>query len=68
MNNELSKRERDVLELVAKGMTNKKIADNLHISPVTVMTYVTNLKNKLTANSKLQLVIEAIKRGLIDVR
>jgi RNA polymerase sigma factor (sigma-70 family) len=51
----LSVREREVLTLVADGLTNKAIAQRLYISPNTVKTHVASLLNKLNAQTRVQL-------------
>ena len=60
----LSAREREVLALVAKGQTNKAIANALYVSPNTVKTHVTSLLHKLQADSRVQLAAIATKHGL----
>lgn len=50
-NYELSKREIEVLNLVAKGYTNKKIAESLIIAPSTVFSHIIHIANKLKVNS-----------------
>ena len=67
-NNEpLSTRELEVLQSVANGLTNAKIAERLSISPKTVDNHRTNLMRKLGVNSSASLIVEAVKSGLIDV-
>ena len=61
----LSERERDVLELVAKGYTFVEIAGLLQVSPHTVMTYVKRTYRKLHVGSKTEAVYEARKMGLL---
>lgn len=60
----LTKREREVLGLIAKGLTGKKIAAKLFISPKTVDTHRTNIMRKLNAHSVAELVNYAIKLGV----
>ncbi|HUC82067.1 MAG TPA: response regulator transcription factor, partial [Flavisolibacter sp.] len=62
----LTKREKEILKLVAEGMSNQEIADQLFISLRTVETHRLNLSQKLGAKNTASLVKEAIKRGLID--
>jgi len=50
----LSDREREVLDLVAAGMTNRQIADRLYISEKTAATHVSNILGKLQASSRAQ--------------
>jgi DNA-binding NarL/FixJ family response regulator len=60
----LTEREREVLELVARGMSNAEIADHLTISPATAKTHVAHLLTKLDARDRIQLVILAYQSGL----
>ena len=62
----LTKREIEILKLVAEGLSNQQIADKLFISLRTVETHRLNLSQKLAAKNTATLVKEAIKRGLID--
>jgi DNA-binding NarL/FixJ family response regulator len=61
----LTDREREVLELVAQGMSNAEIADQLTISPATAKTHVAHLLTKLDARDRVQLVILAYQSGLV---
>lgn len=61
----LTKREEEILALVAKEMTSQEIADKLFISLRTVQTHRLNLAQKLGVNNTAGLVNEAYKRGLI---
>ncbi len=60
----LNDREREILQLIAEGHTNKKIADILCISPKTVDNHRTNLMRKLDIHSTAALVRWATKRGI----
>jgi DNA-binding NarL/FixJ family response regulator len=62
----LTMREREVLELLARGTTYAEIADKLTISPRTAETHRTNLLRKLELTSQSDLTLYAIQRGLID--
>lgn len=64
----LSKRERQVLELVAGGMTNPQIGSQLGISPKTVARHRERIMSKLDMHSAADLVKFAIRTGLIDAR
>jgi DNA-binding NarL/FixJ family response regulator len=64
---ELSPRELEVLFLVAKGFTNKEVAQQLFISDKTARNHVTSFLLKLDANDRTQAVTTAIERGLIRV-
>jgi DNA-binding NarL/FixJ family response regulator len=61
----LTKRELEILELIAKENTNQEIADKLFISLRTVQTHRLNITQKLDAKNTAALVKEAYKRGLI---
>ena len=64
---ELSSRERDILTAVARGKTNKEIADELNLSVHTVMTHRKNISHKLGINYISGLTVYAILNKLIDV-
>ena len=61
----LTKREMEILSLVAKELTNQEIADQLFISVRTVETHRINLSQKLGVHNTAGLVNEAYKRGLV---
>jgi len=61
----LSPRERDVLELLAEGCSNRQIAARMFIAETTVKGYVAALLSKLGVDSRLQAVVQAAKRGLV---
>jgi DNA-binding NarL/FixJ family response regulator len=62
----LTERECEVLQLVAAGLSNGEIADQLHISPATAKTHVAHLLTKLDARDRVQLVIIAYQAGLVQ--
>jgi DNA-binding NarL/FixJ family response regulator len=62
---ELSQRELEVLTLVAKGQTNKQIAELLFISDKTARNHVISCLTKLGANDRTEAATTAIRRGLI---
>ncbi|KAA9325149.1 response regulator [Adhaeribacter soli] len=62
----LTKREKEILKLIAEENTNQEIADKLFLSLRTVETHRFNLTQKLEAKNTASLVKEAIKRGIID--
>ena len=62
----LTKREKEILKLVADGLSNQEIADKLFISLRTVETHRLNLNQKLDVKNTAGIVKEAMKRGLID--
>jgi DNA-binding NarL/FixJ family response regulator len=61
----LTDRERDVLTLIARGLTNHELAAHLHLSVATVKTHVGRLLAKLHARDRAQLVITAYETGLV---
>ena len=63
----LTEREVEVLALVARGMSNGEIADELVISPATAKTHVAHLLAKLDARDRVQLVILGYQSGLAKV-
>lgn len=65
--NELSARERDILAAVAKGKTNKEIADEFNISVYTVISHRRNISQKLGINSIPGLTVYAIMNKLVDM-
>lgn len=61
----LTQRERDVLRLLADGMSNEEIGKNLFISPETVRTHVRKAMAKLDADTRTQAVATALRQSLI---
>ncbi|MCX8007228.1 MAG: response regulator transcription factor [Coriobacteriia bacterium] len=61
----LSAREHEVLDLMARGMTNLQIAHSLWVSEATVKTHVSRILHKLRASDRAQAVLEAVRRGLV---
>lgn len=62
----LSDREREVLELIAKGHTNREVADKLALSVKTVETYRARLMDKLSLRTRAELVRYALEHGLLS--
>ena len=63
----LSEREREVIRLVAMGLSNKEIAERMFIAVNTVMTHRRNISRKLDIHSAAGLTIYAIVNGIINV-
>ena len=63
----LTKQELCVLELVAKGMINKQIAEELNISIATTKAHLESIYKKLNAHNRVQAVVKAITLQLIEV-
>jgi DNA-binding NarL/FixJ family response regulator len=62
----LSARERQVLALIAEGLTGKEIAERLFLSPNTVERHRTNIMNKLGLRNRAELIRFAIEKGATD--
>jgi DNA-binding NarL/FixJ family response regulator len=63
----LTEREIEVLKLIAKGCSNKIVADRLHISEDTVKGHVRNILEKLRANDRTHAVTIALHRGYFEI-
>lgn len=63
----LTRRECEVLQLLAEGKSNKKIGETLYISEKTVKNHVSNILQKMNCDDRTQAVIEAIKNGWVEV-
>jgi two-component system, NarL family, nitrate/nitrite response regulator NarL len=61
--NSLTERERDILNLVAEGLTNREIGERLHLAEKTVKHYMTNVLHKLQVRSRVEAALLAQKRG-----
>lgn len=66
--NELTRREYDVLKLLAEGFFNKEIASTLNISERTVKNHVSNIFKKIGVSDRTQAAVFAIKNGLADFK
>jgi len=62
----LTRRERDVVGLVALGLSNEEIAEHLFVSPLTAKTHVNRAMTKLAARDRAQLVVIAYQCGLVS--
>ena len=63
----LSPRESEVLEAIARGMTNKDVADALAIGEQTVKNHVTSILRKLAVNGRTQAVLYALRKSWIGI-
>ncbi|MFJ6658889.1 response regulator [Streptomyces sp. NPDC091377] len=63
--NALTEREREVMRLVAQGLTNDEIAAHLVLSPATAKTHVSRIMTKLDVRDRSQLVVLAYESGMI---
>jgi DNA-binding NarL/FixJ family response regulator len=61
----LTEREREVLALVAQGLSNEEIATRLYLSPLTTKTHVSHIMTKLGTRDRAQLVVIAYESGLV---
>lgn len=64
----LTKRECEVLQMLADGKSNRGIGEGLYISEKTVKNHVSNILQKMNVNDRTQAVVTAIKNGWVEVR
>ena len=64
---QLSDREREVLNLMAKGKSNQAMASELYISEATIKFHITNILSKLQVSDRTQAVLVALKRGIANL-
>lgn len=64
----LTRRECEVLQLLADGQSNRAIGETLFISEKTVKNHVSNILQKMNVNDRTQAVVTAIKNGWVEVR
>jgi two-component system response regulator NreC len=62
----LTSREREILQVLAEGGSNKEIAASLGLSPYTVETHRRNLQEKLNLHSLAELILYAVRKGVIS--
>jgi len=62
----LTSREKELLQLIAEGKTNKEIASLLNLSPFTVETHRANILQKLNLHSVPQLILYAVRKGIVS--
>jgi len=63
----LSRRELEVLTLVAQGLNNRTIAETLFISENTVKNHIRNIHEKLQVHSRMEAVVRAVREGLLQI-
>jgi DNA-binding NarL/FixJ family response regulator len=63
---DLSEREREVFRLIARGLSNGEIAQELYISETTVKTHITHILQKLNLRDRVQAVVLAYQPGLFE--
>ena len=64
---DLTPRELEALEMLAEGLSNKQIAAHLNISEHTAKFHVNSILNKLSAGTRTEAVMRALRRGLLRV-
>jgi two-component system, NarL family, response regulator LiaR len=64
----LTERELDVVKLVARGLSNQAIADQLYIGEGTVRFHMNNILSKLQLENRIQVVIYALRHGLVSLQ
>jgi len=65
---QLTRREREVLLALSEGLSNKQIAERLHMSVDTERTHMMNILSKLGVHSRLQALLFAARHGLVELR
>ena len=68
LHDDLTEREMEVLLLIARGMTNQEIADELIIAIKTVKTHVSNILSKLEVQDRTQAVVYAFSNHLVHTK
>ncbi len=63
----LSDREQEVLHMMAKGLNNREIGEQLYISEKTVKNHVSSILRKLDVNDRTQAVVQGVKLKLVDI-
>ena len=62
----LSKREREIMDLLAQGLTGEQVAERLFLSPETIKTHIRNAMNKLEAHTRVHAIAIALREGFIS--
>lgn len=64
---EITKREQEIVKLIAEGFKNREIAERLGISTKTVETHRANIMNKMAFRNVAQLIRYAIQKGIVTL-
>ena len=67
-NSLLSKREEEVLQLIADGCATNEVADRLFISAKTVKNHLASIYQKLDARDRTQAILQAMRMGIVQLR
>jgi DNA-binding NarL/FixJ family response regulator len=62
----LSKREREIMELLSQGLTGEQVAERLFLSPETIKTHIRNAMSKLEAHTRVHAIAIALREGFIS--
>jgi len=65
VSDELTPRQREIMGLIAEGLTNAQIADRLGVSERTVKNHLTDIRRKLGLRNRVQIAVWAVRHGLI---
>jgi DNA-binding NarL/FixJ family response regulator len=65
---QITPREKEVLQMLAEGLSNKEIAAKLHMSVDTERTHMMNILNKMGVHSRIQALVFATRYGLVEIR
>lgn len=64
---QLTSREREILQCLARGLSDKEIADQIYVTPGTVRNHVVHVLGKLGVNSRLRALVFAVRHGLVNL-
>jgi two-component system, NarL family, response regulator NreC len=64
----LTPREREVLQLIAEGKSNKEVAQALFVSPTTIETHRARIMDKLDLHSTAEIVLYAVRKGVVQLK
>ena len=63
----VTRREKEILRALAEGLAQKEIAEKLYIAQATVNTHIQNIYDKLNVRNSVGAVVEALRKGIIDL-